>query len=82
MGGTATALAQDTVTAIDGFALFAAPGRRLAGFDTKTVESPPVLALGNFRDERVPNVLIAHIQPDRGSYCKVVKELDAPLVRG
>jgi hypothetical protein len=40
MGGTATALAQDTVTAIDGFALFAAPGRRLAGFDTKTVENP------------------------------------------
>jgi hypothetical protein len=80
MGGTATALAQDTVTAIDGFAVFADPGRRLAGFDTKTVESPPVLVLGNFRDERVPNVLIAHIQPDRGSYCKVVKELDAPLV--
>ena len=80
MGGTATALAQDTVTAIDGFALFAAPGRRLAGFDTKTVESPPVLALGDSRNERVPNV----IQPDRGSYCncKVAKELDAPLVRG
>jgi hypothetical protein len=38
--GVVSALAQDTVTATDGFALFAAPGRRLAGFDTKTVENP------------------------------------------
>jgi hypothetical protein len=33
------------------------------------------------RDERIPNVLIAHVQPDRRSDRKVVEELDAPLVR-
>jgi hypothetical protein len=39
------------------------------------------LILHYLRDERIPNVLIAHVQPDRRSDRKVVKELDAPLVR-